>query len=56
MRNDIAATDRFPWDANSAEVLRLADALDPGDDSREARHLREVAQSVREHRDCNPLN
>lgn len=43
-------TDRFPYDPASDRVLALAAELDPADDSPAARYVREVAESVREHR------
>lgn len=46
---------RFPsWDETSDRVLAQADALDPDDDSPNAAYVREVAQSVIEHRDGDP--
>ncbi len=41
---------RFPFDIASDQTLANADRLDATDQSREARYLREVAGSVREHR------
>ena len=43
-------TDRFPWDPSSDRVLQLAAELDPADHSSAAEYVREVAESVREHR------
>ena len=40
----------FPYDNASARCIRLANALDADDHSAHAEGLREVAQSVRDHR------
>lgn len=40
----------FPYDDASTACVRAAAELDPTDDSPNARHLREVAASVRDHR------
>lgn len=40
----------FPFDNASSDVVRAAMALDPGDHSERAEYLREVAGSVRDHR------
>lgn len=44
----------FPWNADCDQILTAAEALSPDDRSFRAEHLREVAQSVRDHRDANP--
>lgn len=41
---------RFPWDEASDQVLATVDNLDPDDTTSRAEHLRNVAQSVRDHR------
>jgi hypothetical protein len=41
---------KFPYDNASTACVRAAGELDPEDQSPRAQHLREVAQSVRDHR------
>src|SRR5262245_12010887 len=41
----------FPYDNASTQVMRNAAALSPDDRSLVAEYVREVAQSVRDHRD-----
>jgi len=42
---------RFPYDEDSDWVLAEAAKLDPGDSGERAEYLRQVAQSVRDHRE-----